>query len=203
MSRLGILGGTFDPIHLGHLILASYAADDLSLDRVLFMPAQTPPHKLGDPVSPSEHRTAMIERAIEPDPRYSMSLLDMSGSRPSYTSKLLERLNDVEPDSELYFLIGADSLRDFPSWHEPERILELARLGVARRPGTVIDDSVFDALPTLRDRATVFSSPLIDISATSIRERVAAGKPISWTVPGSVEAYIRTHGLYLPGNIPR
>lgn len=198
MSRIGVLGGTFDPIHLGHLILASFAADDLSLDRVLFMPAQTPPHKIGESVSPAAHRMAMINRAIDPDPRFQVSHLDMSGDRPSYTSELLERMAAIEPDAEIFFLIGADSLRDFPSWHEPNRILERARLGVARRPGTVIDDLVLDALPALRNRTTVFSSPLIDISSTGIRERVGSGKRISWLVPRDVETYIREQSLYLP-----
>lgn len=200
MSRIGILGGTFDPIHLGHLILASYAADDLGLDTVLFMPAQTPPHKIGDAISAVEHRVEMVRLAIEQDARFELSTLDLISDKPSFTSALLQRFTAESPDATLFFLIGADSLRDFPTWHEPGTILELAELGVARRPGTIIDSGTLDALPGLRERTWVFSSPLIDISSTSVRERVAAGKPITWLVPENVEKYILQHHLYRAGH---
>jgi nicotinate-nucleotide adenylyltransferase len=196
MSRLGILGGTFDPIHLGHLVLASFAAEELELDRVLFMPAQTPPHKIGDVVSAVGCRVEMVRRAIEPDPRFELSELDLLGDKPSYTATLLERLRSLEPDASLVFLIGADSLRDFPTWHDPGRILELAQLGVARRPGALIDAPTMDALPGLRERTTVFASPLIDISSTAVRTRSAEGKSITWLVPTEVDRYIREHRLY-------
>jgi nicotinate-nucleotide adenylyltransferase len=198
VKRVGILGGTFDPIHLGHLILASFAADELSLDEVVFMPAQTPPHKRGMHVSAVEHRVAMVELAIATDPRFDLSRLDVLGNQPSYTADLLERFDDTVPYAEPVFLIGADSLRAFPTWYRPDRILELARLGVARRPGSVIDDRMLSAIPRLRERTTVFSSPLIDISSTEIRRRIAVGKSISWLVPAEVKSYIHGHGLYLP-----
>lgn len=196
MKRLGILGGTFDPIHVGHLIMASYAVDDLNLDRVLFMPAQTPPHKRDRSITSSDHRIAMVQAAIAPDARFELSMLDMQSSAPSYTADLLERMRTEHPEDELIFLIGADSLRDLPEWHRPDLVLQRAEIGVARRPGTVIDDETLDALPRLRERVSIYNSPLIDISSTSIRNRVREGRPVTWTVPIPVERYIQDHGLY-------
>lgn len=196
MSRIGILGGTFDPIHVGHLIVATYAATDLHLDRVLLMPAQTPPHKLDKMVTGNRHRLAMTEAAAAEDRRLEVSTLDLQSKAPSYSATLLQRMHELHPDDELVFIIGADSLRDLPSWHRPDLVISRARIAVARRPGVEIDDAVLDALPGLRDRVTVFTSPLIDLSSTDIRQRVRSGRPITWTVPHSVEGYIRDHGLY-------
>lgn len=196
MSRIGILGGTFDPVHHGHLIMASYAAHDLALDRVLIMPAQTPPHKLGKTISPAEDRVAMVRLAIVPDSRLELSTLDLQSSEPSYTATLLNRAQAQHPGDELVFIIGADSLRDFPTWYRPDLIVQQAGLAIARRPGIEIDESMLDAVPGLRERSTVFTSPLIDISSTDIRDRVQAGKPITWLVPPSVEQYIVRHSLY-------
>lgn len=196
MSRIGILGGTFDPVHHGHLIMASYAAHDLALDRVLIMPAQTPPHKLGKTISPAEDRVAMVRLAIVPDSRLELSTLDLQSSEPSYTATLLNRAQAQHPGDELVFIIGADSLRDFPTWYRPDLIVQQAGLAIARRPGIEIDESMLDAVPGLRERSTVFTSPLIDISSTDIRDRVQAGKPITWLVPPSVEQYIIRHSLY-------
>lgn len=196
MSRIGILGGTFDPIHLGHLIMASNAAHELALDRVLIMPAQTPPHKLGTAVSPAHHRVAMIQLAIEPDPRLELSTLDLSSSEPSYTATLLQRTQAEHQGDDLVFIIGADSLRDFPTWYRPDLILQRATLAVARRPGVEIDEAMLSPLPGMRERTSVFPSPLIEISATDIRDRVRKCKPITWLVPHSVEQYIVEHSLY-------
>lgn len=197
MSRLGILGGTFDPIHHGHLIMASYAADDLDLDRVLIMPAQTPPHKLDRSISNADDRVEMIRLAIESDPRLELSTLDLQSDAPSYTADLLDRMRTEHPRDELIFVIGADSLRDLPTWHRPDLVIERADLAVARRPGVEIDDQVLDALPGLRERVSVFTSPLIDISATDIRRRVRDAKPITWLVPPAVERYIVDRHLYI------
>lgn len=196
MSRIGILGGTFDPIHLGHLIMASFAADELGLERVLFVPAQTPPHKLERSVTDARHRVQMIRAAIKPDPRFALSDLDLREDSPSYTADLLQRLLRAHPDAGLVFIIGADSLRDLPSWHRPDLVLQRAELAVARRPGVTIDDAVLDALPGLRDRVHVFQSPLIDISSTDIRNRITREKPVVWLVPPVVDDYIKHHGLY-------
>jgi nicotinate-nucleotide adenylyltransferase len=196
MSRIGILGGTFDPIHLGHLIIASFAAHELCLERVLFMPAQTPPHKRDRTVADASHRVSMIRRAIDPDPRFELSEHDLRTDAPSYTADLLERLRQERPEDDIVFIIGADSLRDFPGWHRPDFILQRAELAVARRPGVVIDDAVLDALPGLRDRTRVFQAPLIEISSTDIRARASRGEPVVWLVPPAVDEYIKHHALY-------
>lgn len=196
MSHIGILGGTFDPIHLGHLVMATYATSELHLDRVLLMPAQTPPHKRDREITATGHRLAMVRAAAASDPRLEVSELDLESDEPSYTAVLLERMRHEHPDDDLTFIIGADSLRDLPTWHRPDLVIRRARIAVARRPGVMIDDDVLDALPGLRERVTIFDSPLIDISSTDIRERVRAGLAITWTVPLAVETYIDEHGLY-------
>lgn len=197
MRRLGILGGTFDPVHIGHLVMASYAMDALDLDRVWFMPAQTPPHKHGQ-ITPVMHRAAMCRLAANLDGRFDFSDLDIRGSAPSYTSELLATLHALLPHTELVFLLGADSLTELPTWHEPETILSLATIGVAERPGTVIDDAVRNALPGLAERILEFQSPLIELSSTEIRIRRQERKSITYLVPEVVEDYIIEHGLYQP-----
>lgn len=196
MTRIGILGGTFDPIHLGHLVMATYATSELGLDRVLLMPAQTPPHKRDRDITGSRHRLAMVRAAAAEDPRLEVSGLDLRSDKPSYTADLLARMTETHPGDSLMFIIGADSLRDLPTWHRPDLVIQRARIAVARRPGVAIDDDVLDALPGLRERVTIYESPLIDISSTAIRARVRAGLAITWTVPLPVETYIREHGLY-------
>jgi nicotinate-nucleotide adenylyltransferase len=197
--RIGVLGGTFDPIHLGHLIIASHAADALHLGIVLFMPAKTPPHKRNKAISPVHDRIAMVHLAIDGDARFAFSDLDLTTGEPSYTADLVERLGGEHLDGEIFFIAGADSLRDFPTWHEPERILRHARLAIAARPGVVIDAAMLDAMPDLRNRTTTFASPLMEISATGIRKRVREGHSVRYLVPDAVERYIRDHGLYLDG----
>jgi len=196
LKRIGVLGGTFDPVHLGHLIIASHAADTLALDIVLFMPAQTPPHKRERIVSPIDHRVAMVKLAIAGDARFAFSGLDLTTDEPSYTADLVERLAGAHPGSEIFFIAGADSLRDFPTWYQPERILRHARLAIAGRPGVTIDGRMLNAMPNLRNRTSIFESPLIEIAATAIRDRVRAGKSIRYLVPQPVEHYIAEHGLY-------
>ena len=191
-----MLGGTFDPIHLGHLVIASYAADALSLDRVLFLPAQTPPHKLGRTISPVAHRVAMVKLAIDGDDRFELSTLDLRSDAPSYTADLVERLAGEEPDAELYFIAGADSLRNYPTWHEPERIIRAAYLAVAERPGFEITDEMLNAIPDLRNRVALFASPPMDISSTDLRLRIRTGRTIRYVVPDRVIDYIAGHRLY-------
>ena len=197
MRRLGILGGTFDPIHIGHLVMASYAIDALNLDEVWFMPAQTPPHKQRE-ITDVAHRSAMCQLAVSLDSRFEFSDLDLREGSPSYTSELLELVHRQHPESELFFLIGTDSLASFPTWHQPEKILSLANLAVADRPGSPVPDDVLDALPGLRERVNEFDSPLIELSSTEIRERRQANKSITYLVPPSVEDYIIENGLYRP-----
>lgn len=195
-TRIGLLGGTFDPIHLGHLIIASYAADELGLDEVMFLPAQTPPHKLDETISPTGDRLAMLEMALEGDDRFSISDADLRTGAPSYTSDLVARLSETMPEAQLFFIAGADSLRDFPTWHQPTVILRYVDLAIATRPGVQITEHMLDAVPGLRDRVSLFPSPLIDISSTTIRERARRGASIRYLVPERVHRYIQERGLY-------
>lgn len=194
-ARIGILGGTFDPIHIGHLVMASYAIDALGLDKVWFMPAQTPPHKNHE-ITAVEHRAEMVRLATRLDSRFTFSDQDLRGSAPSYTSELLERIHDQLPDTELVFLVGADSLATFSTWHKPETILQHAYLGVAERPGTTIDDTVRNSVPGLAERLLEFDSPLIELSSSEIRARRASGLSITYLVPEVIENYIIENGLY-------
>ncbi|MGC4191868.1 MAG: nicotinate-nucleotide adenylyltransferase [Thermomicrobiales bacterium] len=193
---LGLFGGTFDPIHIGHLAVAERACDELGLDGVVFVPALLPPHKPHRIISPIHHRIAMLELAIQGNPRFSWSDVDMRPDEPSYTVSMLERMKQRYPDTELSFIVGEDSLHDFGTWHDPDRILDLTRLVVADRPGVDVDDSVYSVVPRLRDRVVRFPAPLLEVSSTDLRRRVADGFSIRYLVPTAVFAYIRDHGLY-------
>ncbi|MCA9834801.1 MAG: nicotinate-nucleotide adenylyltransferase [Thermomicrobiales bacterium] len=193
--RIGILGGTFDPIHIGHLVMASYAIDALNLDSVWFMPAQSPPHKHGE-ITPAEHRAEMVRRAVALDSRFQFSNLDLQPTGPSYTVDLLKRILEVVPHAHPVFLMGADSLRGLPTWRDPEGIIALAEIGVAERPGTTIDESVRHGVTGLAARLSEFDSPLIELSSTEIRERRKKSLSITYLVPEDVEDYIVENGLY-------
>lgn len=195
MSRLGILGGTFDPVHIGHLMMASYAMDALDLDNVWFLPAQTPPHKHHE-ITSVAHRAEMVRRAVQLDSRFDFSDLDLRGELPSFTSELLTSLHTSMPERELIFLMGADSLTTFATWHEPETILQHASLGVAERPGSMIDNRIRNSVPGLAERILEFDSPLIELSSSEIRKRRQQRKSITYLVPEVVEDYIIERGLY-------
>lgn len=195
-ARIGLLGGTFDPVHLGHLIIAEHAADQLALDQVLFIPARTPPHKRGHSITPVADRIEMVRLAIEGNDRFAFSDLDLRSTTPSYTSELVARAAAEFPATEILFIAGADSLRDFPTWHRPEAILQFASLAIARRPGVEIAPPMLDALPGLRSRVQLFESPLIEISATAIRQRLGRGQSVRYLVPDTVRRYLETNHLY-------
>lgn len=196
-ARLGIFGGTFDPPHHGHLIIATEVRHALALDRVLFLPAGRPPHKRGAAVSPAEHRVAMTRLAIAGDPAFALCLDDVERGGPSYTADTLEALARQHPGAELFFLMGEDSLRDLPTWRAPARILRAARLAVAARPGIDTDLTALEQeLPGISARVAFVPTPEIGIAARDLRARVAAGRPIRYQVPPTVEAYILAHSLY-------
>ena len=200
-KRLGIFGGTFDPVHLGHLIVAEEFQYQLELDRILFLPTSRPPHKEGQAISTIDDRVAMLKQAIAGNPHFELSLIDAQQAEPTYTADSLQRLSAAYPGTELIFLIGLDSLRDLPTWHDPGRIVQQARLGIAGRPDVELDlDAIFDAVPAARGRLDFVDTPLIGISATDLRARVARGAPIRYQVPEPVEQYIREHGLYRPAS---
>ncbi|MCX2726233.1 nicotinate-nucleotide adenylyltransferase [Thermomicrobium sp. 4228-Ro] len=197
MARIGIFGGTFDPVHHGHLIVAEVMMEELGLDRVLFLPAGQPPHKLDRPITPAFHRLTMLQLALQGNPHFGISFVDVERPGPCYTVDSLAILRREYPGDELVFLMGEDSLRDLPTWREPNRIAEQALLGVALRPNVEVDlATVFAAVPAARDRVLLVHVPLIQIAASDIRRRVAEGRTIRYQVPRAVEQYIERHGLY-------
>lgn len=196
-QRLGVFGGTFDPPHLGHLILAECALDALRLSRVLFVLAADPPHKRDQHVTPLRHRLVMLERAIAGNQRFVLSRIDIDRPGPHYSADTLHLLSDEQPEADLVFLMGGDSLDAFPTWHDPTRILAHARLGVMQRPGNAIDMRALEKrLPPLNGRVLFFDAPEIGISATSLRERVHVRHSIRYQVPEGVADYIHEHQLY-------
>ncbi len=196
--RLGILGGTFNPPHLGHLVCAQEAYLQLKLDQVLFVPAHVPPHKAVEDDPGVEHRLELCRRALDGDDRMEVSPLEAERSGTSYTVDTLEELKTRSPDTELYLLLGADVAAGLPRWWQPERVLSLARLAVAARPGTS-RGAVTEALAGLGggDGARFFAMPTIGVSSTMIRRRVRAGQAIRYLVPDAVASYIEDRGLYL------
>jgi nicotinate-nucleotide adenylyltransferase len=199
MRRWGLLGGSFDPIHFGHLAIAEEARVSLGLERVLFVPAAQQPLKARGHHAAPEQRLRMVELAIAGNPAFEVRDLELTRAGPSYTVDTLEQLRDeLEPAGELYFLMGADALAWLPRWHQPERVLELARLVVFERPGAALDLAlVQQALPGLAERLIRLQGPLLDLSSTELRARVAAGRPLRYLVPESVINFIVAQKLYL------
>jgi nicotinate-nucleotide adenylyltransferase len=195
--RVGILGGTFNPPHLGHLICAQEAYLQLRLDRVMLIPARIPPHKPVDDEPGPEHRLELCRRAVDGDERLSVSELEVGRPGPSYTVDTLEELHSQAPESELFLIVGGDVAAGLPYWREPERVLSLATMAVAMRRGTS-RDAVDDALGSIRggEQAEFFRMPRIGISSTMVRRRARAGEPIKYIVPDAVASYIAEHGLY-------
>ena len=195
--RIGILGGTFNPPHLGHLICAQEAYLQLELDRVTLIPARIPPHKPVDDEPGPQHRLELCRVAVGDDERFDVSGVEIERDGPSYTVDTLELLHSRSPESELYLIVGGDIAAGLPKWREPERVLSLATLAVAGRRGTSRAE-VDGALHTLAgaDRTQFFQMPTIGVSSTVLRRRVGAGQSIRYYVPDAVEAYIGRHRLY-------
>ncbi|HWE07796.1 MAG TPA: nicotinate-nucleotide adenylyltransferase [Solirubrobacteraceae bacterium] len=195
--RIGILGGTFNPPHLAHLVCAQEAHRELGLDQVMLIPAGIPPHKPVDAEPGPEHRLELCRVAIEDDDRFVVSDLELRRDGPSYTVDTLKVLKSESPNNELVLILGGDIAAGLPQWREPERVLELATVAIAKRRGTA-RAAVQKALDQLNggDRATFFQMPSIGISSTMVRRRVRAGQPIRYFVPDGVMQYIETHGLY-------
>jgi nicotinate-nucleotide adenylyltransferase len=195
--RLGILGGTFNPPHLGHLVCAQEAHSQLGLDRVLFVPARIPPHKPVEHEPGPEHRLEMCRLAVAGDGRFAVSDMELQREGPSFTVDTLKVLSTQAPQDELVLILGGDIAAGLTEWHEPEHVLELAGVAIAERRGTPRDD-VDRTLAQLSggDRARFFAMPRIGISSTMLRRRMSAGEPIRYFVPDQVEDYIQRHGLY-------
>lgn len=196
-ERIGIFGGTFDPPHLGHLILAESALAGFSLSRVLFVLNGDPPHKRAMTVSPVAHRLAMLTAAIGDNPRFELSRIEIDRPPPYYTFETLRQLRAQLPDAELIFLLGGDSLRDLPNWQQPEEILNQTMIGVMQRPGERIYlDVLIERLPEVENRVILMEAPEIGIAARTLRRMVARGQSIRYQVPEAVLDYVQAHGLY-------
>jgi len=193
---VGVLGGTFDPIHIAHLAIAEEAREALELEKVLFIPAAMPPHKVDRPVSDPEHRMAMVELAIADNPAFEASRIELGRTGPSYTVDTLEALRGDGAD--LVLILSAEAYRELRTWHRPERILELARLGVVPRDGFPDANRGYLAehFPGFEDRATFLTAPRLRLSASDLRERAATGRSLRYLVPDAVAAYIGDHALY-------
>jgi nicotinate-nucleotide adenylyltransferase len=196
--RVGVFGGTFDPPHLGHLILAAEAADQLSLDRLLWVLTPDPPHKQTIPVTPAEIRLRLVEAAIADNPLFELSRIDLDRPGPQYSVDTIRLLKEQSPQSEYFFLMGGDSLHDLPTWrHAAEFIDQCAGIGVMRRPSDEVDlTDLFDLFPRLSTRLHFIDVPLLEISSSQIRQRVSAGKPYRYYLPPPVHELIRSLPLY-------
>jgi nicotinate-nucleotide adenylyltransferase len=195
--RIGLLGGTFDPVHVGHLILATESANQLTLDKVLWLVTADPPHK-GEDITAVNDRLAMVQIAIDADPLFELSRVEVDRPGPHRSVDTMHLLQQQYPQDTLVYLMGGDSLEDLPAWHQPEEFLAACdEIGVLRRPGHVIDMITLEqSLPGLAGKVHFIDSALIDISSTQLRQAIAAGKPFRYSLPPDVYRYIQEHGLY-------
>lgn len=201
--RIGVLGGTFDPVHLGHLAIAKEARARLNLDEVIFMPASQPWMKRNMPISPAEHRLEMLKLALGGKPYFKISTAEIKRTGLSYSVDTVAELRKkLGASTEIFFIVGWDSLAGLPRWREPAKLISMCQFVAVPRPGYSRPDvkAMELAIPGLSQRVLMLDKPEIAISATEIRERVRRGLPISHLVPGSVERYIKEHGLYVDGN---
>jgi len=199
VQRIGIFGGSFDPPHIAHLILADEACAQLSLNKVLWIVTPDPPHKEGWGLTPVEQRLEMLEAAINGNPCFCASRVDISRPPPHYAVDTMILLREKYPNAILIYLMGADSLRDLPTWERPQEFIEHCdAFGVMGRPDVEVElDGVRSVLPQVVDKVKVIESPLIAISAREIRNRIKAGLPFRYFVPESVFNYIQSNQLYV------
>jgi nicotinate-nucleotide adenylyltransferase len=196
LQQLGILGGTFDPIHIGHLAIAEDARSALGLGRILFIPAGHQPLKGGNHAATPSQRFEMVALACHDNPAFEPSALEIERTGPSYTVTTLETLA-ARADATLHFILGADALADLPRWRAAEQIVKLARIAAIARPGYTPDlERLSMALPGIRERLTLIEGPALSISSSDLRQRVAEGRSIRYLTPDRVVAYINEHSLY-------
>ena len=198
--NIGILGGTFDPVHLGHLSIASAALGQAALEKILFIPAGQPRLKQSEPSASVDHRLEMVRLATLDIPNYQVCDIEAHRPGPTYSVDTLVELSDkLGPTADLFFILGLDVLGQLDRWKEPERVLELCQLLVLDRPGEQGFDwtGFYSRIPEAKDRVQVVTAPLVDVSATDLRKRTTAGEPLEGQVPDAVAEYIRQQGLYL------
>ena len=199
MVNIGVLGGTFDPVHLGHLIIAEEVREQLKLDKVLFVPSGHPWLKEERIITPAEHRVSMLRLALASNPRFQISMVDVERGGPSYTVDTLADLRRQFGESaSFFFILGWDSLRDLHLWKDPARIIQQCRLVAVGRPGSAKPrlSALEMALPGISNNVLLLPKPLIGISSSEVRQRVSKGLSIKYLVPEAVETYSREKGLY-------
>lgn len=190
--RVGLMGGTFDPIHLGHLIAAEQVREQMGLDQVWFLPAPIPPHKPNRSITDAIHRLNMVELAIENHPHFHVSRVEFEREGRSYTIDTMRALNERYPEHRFFFIVGADMVQDLPNWHQIEQLMKCVTFIGLDRPG--YERPRLEG--ALARRVTYVTMPLIDIAATEVRERIRAGQSIRYLVPDRVRYYIEEHRLY-------
>ena len=194
--RIGVMGGTFDPIHHGHLVAASEVQSWFDLDEVVFVPTGQPWQKSDREVSPPEDRYLMTVIATAANPRFNVSRVDINRSGPTFTIDTLRDLSAAYPDADLYFITGADAMAAILTWRDHRELFELAHFVGCTRPGHEMNESTLEGLP--RERVTLVEIPALAISSTDCRARVHSGEPVWYLVPDGVVQYIGKHGLYQP-----
>jgi nicotinate-nucleotide adenylyltransferase len=198
VQKIGIFGGTFDPPHIAHLVLASEACAQLALDRLLWVLTPLPPHKLNQDISGTEHRLEMLRLAIAADPHFEISTVEFDRPGPQYAVDTVKEIGNLNPSAELFYLIGEDSLRDIITWHEPAALLLNCHfLGVMKRPGVMLNLSVLENfLPGLEGKIRWIDAPQLDIASHDIRSRIREKRPWRYFLTDEVYQYIDTHNLY-------
>ena len=198
--NIGVLGGTFDPIHIGHLVVAEEARIKLGLSEVLFVPAGQPSLKRDRDITPALHRVEMVRRAIADNPYFRLSTLEVDRPGPSYTVDTLTLLQgQLTGESSLFFILGRDTLAELPLWKEPQKVVQLCRLVVPPRLGSRDLRHLEETIPGLLERVIQLDMPVIGISSSEIRQRIARGLSIRYLVPPAVEKYITEHRIYISG----
>ena len=192
IKKLGILGGTFDPVHIGHLVLAEQLRESLQLERVIFIPSASPPHKTEHELSSAAHRFEMTKLALKGNPHFSVSDIELKREGLSYTVETLRRLKELYKGAEIHFLTGSDVLDEITTWKEPDEIYRLAKIVIGIRPGF----DKFDPEDYFAKKSIITRITGVDISSTRIREKVAKDESIKYLVPSQIEEYIKRKHLY-------
>jgi len=202
MARIGLFGGSFNPVHIAHLILAERVREEAALEKVLFVPARHPPHKPAEPLAPAADRLRMLELAVAQNPAFEVSTVELDREGPSYTLATVRQLRaTLGPHDSLLLVVGSDSVRDLPRWWRAGELLREVDVLAVERPGAPLDDlseleRCFGAEKAAEIKRSIVPAPLLDVSSTDIRARVRQGKTIRYLVPEAVRRYILAHGLY-------
>lgn len=196
--RIGVFGGTFDPPHLGHMVLAMEAHYQLQLDKLLWMPTQSPPHKQDQLITPVEVRLQLVQAAIDDNPDFEISRIEIDRPAPQYAADTVELLAGQYAGAEFCYLIGGDSLNDFPDWYHPATIVRICRcLGVMRRPGQTHDLQKLERrIPGIIEKLRFVETPMLEISSSAIRDHIHAGIPYRYYLPEAVYTLIEQNGYY-------